>query len=123
MVDFDKERRAYEMLKWVPYSFPSEFNWELAALGAYSKAQKERSDIALDQWDKDNPYETSTEMKAFRELETLGVYTQSDYYSPAKAANAFYSRRLAEYNNASGRTRTSRKIKVRRRKSRWLYNG
>ena len=59
MVDFDKEKRAYEMLRWIPYSFPEDFNWEKASLGLYSKAQKERSDKALDQWEKENPYITS----------------------------------------------------------------
>ena len=44
MVDFEKEKRAYELLRWVPYSFPEDFDWEKAALGVYSKAQKERSD-------------------------------------------------------------------------------
>ena len=40
MIDFEKEKRAYDMLKFVAYSFPAEFDWELAALGVYSKAQK-----------------------------------------------------------------------------------
>lgn len=123
MVDFEKERRAYELLRWVPYSFPEDFDWEKAALGVYSKAQKERSDKALDEFDKANPYETSPELKAFRELEKLGVYQQTDYFSPQKAANGFYTRRLAEYNSNSGRRkRTSPKIKIRSRKSRWLYD-
>lgn len=120
MVDWEKEKRAYEMLRWIPYSFPADFNWELAALGVYSTAQKERSDLALEKWDKENPYEESSELKAFRELERLGVYNQSNYFSPMKASDGHYQRRLAEYNNSSGRTGTSRKIKVRRRKSRWL---
>ena len=120
MVDWEKEKRAYELLRWVPYSFPADFNWELAALGVYSTAQKERSDIALDRWDRENPYEESSELKAFRGLERLGAYNQSNYFSPMKSSNRHYQRRLAEYNNSSGRTGTSRKIKIRRRKSRWL---
>lgn len=97
MIDFDKERRAYEMLKWVPYSFPADFCWERAALGEYSKAQKERSDKALEEFEKENPYQSSPELSAFRELEKLGVYTQSDHYSPLKAANEFYTKRLEQY--------------------------
>ena len=81
MVDFDKEKRAYEMLIFVPYSFPAEFDWELAALGVYSKAQKERSDKAIGKFEKEHPYESSPELTAFRELERLGVYTQNDFYS------------------------------------------
>ena len=123
MVDFDKEKRAYEMLCWIPYSFPADFNWELAALGAYSKAQKERSDKALDKWEKENPYQVSPELKAFRELENLGVYKQTDHYSPHKASNGFYTKRLEEYRRNSGRrTKPSPKIKNRSRKSRWLYD-
>ena len=123
MVDFEKEKRAYELLRWVPYSFPEDFDWEKAALGVYSKAQKERSDKALDKFDKANPYETSPELKAFRELEKLGVYKQTDYFSPQKAANGFYTRRLAEYKSNSGRRKgASPKIKIRSRKSRWLYD-
>ena len=121
--DFNKEMDAYEMLKWVPYSFPADFDWELAALGAYSKAQKERSDKALDAWEKEHPEETSPELSAFRELEKLNVYTDADHYSPMKASNGFYTRRLAEYNNASRCSGTSPKIKIRRRNRRWLYNG
>lgn len=122
MVDFDKEKRAYEMLRWIPYSFPADFDWELAALGAYSKAQKERSDKALDEDDKAHPYESSPELKAFRELEKLGVYNQSDGYSPIKANDGFYTRRLKEYRDNAGLTRPSSQIKRRFRKSRWDYN-
>jgi hypothetical protein len=123
MIDYEKEKRAYEMLRWVPYSFPEEFDWEKAALGLYSKAQKERSDKALDQHDKEHPYRSSPELEAFRELERLGVYNDKDSYSPIKGANGFYTKRLAEYNNNSARrTRTSPKIKIRRRKGRWFYD-
>jgi hypothetical protein len=123
MIDFDKEKRAYEMLRWVPYSFPAEFDWELAALGAYSKAQKERSDKALEEDDKLNPYKSSPELEAFRKLEKLGVYTDKDSYSPIKAADGHYTKRLAEYfNNIGGSARKSSKIKKSSRRSRWLYN-
>ena len=122
MADIKKEKAAYEMLRWVPYSFPADFNMELALLGVYSKAQKERSDKALDQHDKDHPYESSPELKAFRELEKLGVYTQHDGYSPIKASDGFYTRRLKEYRNNAGLTRQSPQTKRRSRKSRWNYD-
>ena len=123
MVDFEKEKRAYEMLRWIPYSFPADFDWEKAALGLYSKAQKERSDKALEEHGKQNPYITSPELQAFRDLEKLGVYNQTDSYSPEKASNGHYTKRLAEYNeNSSRRTRKSPKIKISRRKGSWLYN-
>ena len=52
--DFDVEKACYRRLKSVPYSLPpAEFNWELAAFGYYSKMQKERSDIALDEFEKE----------------------------------------------------------------------
>ena len=122
MADIEKEKRAYEMLKWVPYSFPADFNMELALLGVYSKAQKERSDKALDEDDKANPFQSSPELSAFRELEKLGVYTQKDYFSPQKASDGFYTKRLREYRNNAGLVRESKKVKRRFRKSRWNYN-
>ena len=96
-IDLDKEKRAYEMLRWVPYSFPADFNMELALLGTYSKAQKERSDIALDEFDKQHPYQSSAELDAFRKLEDLGRFTQKDYYSPHKAKENYYTRELERY--------------------------
>ena len=96
-IDLDKERRAYEMLRWVPYSFPADFSMELALLGTYSKAQKERSDIALDEFDKQHPYESSPELSAFRKLEDLGRFSQKDYYSPHKAKEGYYTRELERY--------------------------
>tara|TARA_R100000655_G_scaffold3020_1_gene11382 strand:+ start:967 stop:1359 length:393 start_codon:yes stop_codon:yes gene_type:complete len=96
-IDLDKEKRAYEMLRWVPYSFPADFNMELALLGTYSKAQKERSDIALDEFEKQHPYQSSAELDAFRKLEDLGRFTQKDYYSPHKAKDNYYTSELERY--------------------------
>ena len=118
MIDFEKEKRAYDMLKFVAYSFPAEFDWELAALGVYSKAQKERSDKALDEFDKENPYESSQELTAFRELERLGVYTQNDFYSPTKATNEFYTKRLREYER--NRRRDSERRSITPVTNRWI---
>tara|TARA_B100000131_G_scaffold259350_1_gene254853 strand:- start:343 stop:735 length:393 start_codon:yes stop_codon:yes gene_type:complete len=96
-IDLDKERRAYEMLRWVPYSFPAEFNMELALLGVYSKAQTKRSDDAIAEFEKNNPYETSPELAAFHKLEKLGRFTQADYYSPSKAQEGYYTRELKRH--------------------------
>ena len=123
MIDFEKEKRAYEMLRWVPYSFPEDFDWEKAALGLYSKFQKERSDKALDQWEKEHPYSSSDEIKSFRELKILKVYGENTNYSPQKGSDGFYTKRLAEYNENAGRsTRKGRQIKKSRRNGRWLYD-
>ena len=51
MPDLDAQRRAYELLQWVPYSLPTEFNEDLAADGYYTKTQKQRSDAALTAFD------------------------------------------------------------------------
>ena len=118
MVDFDKEKRAYDMLKFVAYSFPAEFDWELAALGVYSKAQKERSDKAIEEFEKEHPYESSPELTAFRELERLGVYTQNDFYSPTKATNEFYTKRLRKYER--NRRRNSERRSLPSESNRWL---
>tara|TARA_R100000781_G_scaffold59712_2_gene38208 strand:+ start:4709 stop:5101 length:393 start_codon:yes stop_codon:yes gene_type:complete len=124
-IDLDKERRAYEMLRWVPYSFPAEFNMELALLGVYSKAQKERSDEAIAEFEKNNPYETSPELAAFYKLEKLGRFTQSDYYSPSKAQEGYYSRELKRFsrNRHSGaRKRTQERLTSNKRPRRLSSN-
>ena len=83
--DFAKEERAYDLLAW-GYPVPlASYDEELAATGFYSRVQKQRSDAALDAFEEKNPYQTSSELAAFRELETIGVLTQVDFYSPDKA--------------------------------------
>ena len=52
MLDLDAERRAFAFLQWVPYSLPTEFDEDLAADGYYTKTQKQRSNAALDAFDK-----------------------------------------------------------------------
>ena len=122
-IDLDKEKRAYEMLRWVPYSFPADFNMELALLGTYSKAQKERSDIALDEFDKQHPYQSSPELDAFRKLEDLGRFTQKDYYSPHKAKQGFYTSELERYTRITHSGNSPRKQKrfAGNKKSRRLF--
>jgi len=68
--------RAYELLRWQAIAPLAEYQETLD----YVAIQRQRSDIALDQWDKENPYESSPELTAFRELEHMGQYTQHDYY-------------------------------------------
>ena len=58
MTKNDEERRAYELLQWVPYGLPAEFDDELAQAGYYSKIQRQRSDAALDAFDAAHPYQT-----------------------------------------------------------------
>ena len=124
-IDLEKERHAYEMLRWVPYSFPADFNMELALLGTYSKAQKERSDKALDEFDKNNPYETSPELAAFHKLEKLGRFTQSDFYSPSKAQEGYYTRELKRHTrnrHSSTRKRTQERLTSNKRTRRLSSN-
>jgi len=94
MPDLDAERRAFALLQWVPYSLPAQFDYELAAQGHYTRLQQQRGNAALDDFDKQHPAERSTELQAFYELERLGVYTQSDFFSPTKAKDGYYARRL-----------------------------
>ena len=100
--DLAKEERAYALLQWNPYSLPNEFDWELAALGHYSKLQTERSNKALDEFDSINERDASDELAAFRELERLGVYSQDDFFSPTKATQGFYAKALREHRSSAG---------------------
>ena len=123
-IDLDKEKRAYEMLRWVPYSFPADFNMELALLGTYSKAQKERSDIAIEEFEKQNPYQSSPELDAFRKLEDLGRFSQKDFYSPHKAKDNYYTRELERYTRIthSGNSLRKQKRLAGNKKSRSLFS-
>mgnify|MGYP001626573463 FL=1 len=94
MTDLNTEERAFDLLQWVPYCLPSQYDEEQAMLGYYSKTQKDRSDRAIDAWDADHPYKSSDELEAFKELERLGVYTQADFYSPSKAKDGHYTGRI-----------------------------
>lgn len=96
MTNYDSEEAAFELLQWIPYALPAEYDETLAEVGYYSRTQKERSDQALDDWDKEHPYKTSDELKAFKELERLGVYSQFDFFSPTKAKDGHYTRRIKQ---------------------------
>ncbi len=101
MTNSESEERAFDLLQWVPYSLPAEYDDDLAVLGYYSKTQKERSDLALNAWDKEHPVKSGEELAAFRELERLGVYTNADFYSPSKAKDEHYSRRIKQLRDDS----------------------
>jgi len=93
--DFDLELDCYRRLKSVPYSLPpAEFNYELAAFGYYSKLQKERADIALAEFEKELQPRNNTQMDAFKRLQKLGIYKETETFNPEKAENEFYSKRL-----------------------------
>ena len=93
MEKLSADERAYELLKWQALAPLSQFDEAYP----YAKAWKLYSDAAIKAWDKENPYETSSELAAFRELERLGVFTQSDFYSPSQAANGVYTKRLRRH--------------------------
>ncbi len=94
MTDLNQEQRAYDLLQWVPYSLPGFFDDDLAVIGFYTEIQTQKSDAALKAWDDDHPFVSSSELTAFKELERLGVYSDSDFYSPSKAKDGAYSEQL-----------------------------
>ena len=101
MTNPDLEERAFDLLQWNPYSLPTEYDDDLALFAYYSKTQKERSDRALDAWEKEHPFKSSDELTAFRELERLGVYTQQDFFSPHKAKDGHYTKRIKQLRDDS----------------------
>lgn len=84
--DLKAEERAYALLQWGTPAPLAPFDEVLAVDGFYTRVQKQRSDAALDAWEQANPYETSPELAAFQELNSIGVLTQADFYTPAKAS-------------------------------------
>ena len=94
MTDLYQEQRAYDLLQWVPYSLPGFFDDDLAVIGHYTGIQVQKSDAAFKAWDDDHPFVSSSELTAFKELERLGVYSDSDFYSPSRAKDGAYSEQL-----------------------------
>ena len=107
MPDLARERRAWRLLQWVPYSLPTEFDEDLALLGYYTTLQKQRSDLALTEWDKAHEKPISPELSAFKELEARGIYTQSTLFSPSKAKNGHYTSRLKQLDTKADSTERS----------------
>ena len=113
--DFDVEKDCYRRLKSVPYSLPpAEFNWELAAFGYYSKLQKERSDKALDEFEKELQPSNYSQTAAFEELKKLGIYTEKTKYNLEQAENGFYTKRLKSVRKSRGIDITRRSRKTQR---------
>lgn len=126
----DPEEAAFEMLQWNPYSLPNEFDWELAALGAYTKLQRERSDTAIDAVEQEIKRERDrrhkqardgkpgalSELEAFHELERIGVLTESDFYSPGQASEHWYTDAL-EIHQERTNARKEQRIKRSEQKS------
>ena len=95
-MDEANERRAFELLQWVPHSLPSEFDPALAAKNHYTQLQRKRSDLALDAWEQAHAFESSTEMKSFKKLHVLTNHQHDAFFSPARARSGFYSARLRD---------------------------
>lgn len=87
----DRERAAWEMLRWVPYSLHAPFDPALAIEGHYSRMQDHRSTKALDAWDAAHPYEQSPELQAFHTLQAIGQLSEHDFYSPERAKQGGYT--------------------------------
>ena len=113
--DFDVEKDCYRRLKSVPYSLPpAEFNWELAAFGYYSELQKERSDKALAEFEKELQPSNYSQTAAFEELKKLGVYTEKTKYNLEQAENGFYTKRLKSVRKSRGIDITGRSRQTKR---------
>lgn len=118
MPDLERENRAWRLLQWVPYSLPTEFDEDLALQGYYTSLQMQRSDRALDEWDKAHETQTSPELKAFLELEARGIYSQSIFFSPSKAKDGHYTTRLAKLDNKTISTERSSRLATPYRRTR-----
>ncbi len=90
----DRERRAYEMLRWVPFSLPTDFDPALAMAGYYTQLQDQRSNKALDEFERNLPDDTSPELHAYQILQAIGHLKEHDYYSPTRAKRGEYSATL-----------------------------
>ena len=97
----DRERSAYEMLRWVPYSLHAPFDPALAIEGHYSRLQDHRSDRALDVWDAAHPYKQSPELQAFHTLQAIGQLKEHDYFSPERAKQGGYTAELKRITTAN----------------------
>jgi hypothetical protein len=109
------DERAYELLKWQSIAPVGDFDPTFPYFDMWKKA----SDKALDEFERDSYYETSDELKAFQYLERLGIYNQSDFYSPSKAKNNEYTERLKAHQHqarsqSGSNTRTSHASRARR---------
>ena len=103
----EAEWRAWEMLRFASLLPPAPFDEELASQGWYSKAYREHSDRGLAEIEaKEKP--PSAELAAFKQLEQMGVYDQSVFYSPAKANQSHYTNELSKTLSGRGTKRNQR---------------
>ena len=101
------EWRAWEMLRFASLLPPASFDEELASQGWYSKAYREHSDRGLAEIEaKEKP--PSAELAAFKQLEQMGVYDQTVFYSPAKAQQSHYTNELTRTLSGRGPKRNQR---------------
>ena len=103
----EAEWRAWELLRFASLLPPAPFDEELASQGWYSKAYREHSDRGLAEIEaKEKP--PSAELAAFKQLEQMGVYDQSVFYSPAKANQSHYTNELSKTLSGRGTKRNQR---------------
>ena len=89
----EAEWRAWELLRVASLLPSAPFDEELAASGWYSTVYRQNSDRGLAEIEaKEKP--PSAELAAFKQLEQMGVYDQSVFYSPSKAQQSHYTNEL-----------------------------
>ena len=101
------EWRAWEQLRFASLLEPAPFDEELAAQGWYSAVYREHSDRGLAEIEaKEKP--PSAELAAFKQLEQMGVYDHTVFYSPAKATQSHYTNELTKTLSGRGPKRNQR---------------
>ena len=98
----EPEWQAWKLLQFASLLPAAGFDEALASEGWYSRTYQQHSDRGLAEIKEKPP---SSELAAFKRLEELGVLTESDFYSPSKAKNQFYTNLLHSY-STNERTRT-----------------
>jgi hypothetical protein len=103
----EAEYRAWEQLQFASLLPVAGFDEELAASGWYSAVYREHSDRGLAEIEaKEKP--PSAELAAFKQLEQMGVYDQTVFYSPAKAQQSHYTNELSKTLSGRGTKRNQR---------------
>ena len=98
---------AWSMLAWASPAGIAPFDEELASEGFYSKVFREHSDRGLAEIEaKEKP--PSAELAAFKQLEQMGVYDDTVFYSPTKAAHSHYTNELTKTLSGRGTKRNQR---------------
>ena len=103
----EAEWSAWSMLAWASPAGIAPFDEELASQGFYSKVFREHSDRGLAEIEaKEKP--PSAELAAFKQLEQMGVYDHTVFYSPAKATQSDYTNELTKTLSGRGPKRNQR---------------